>query len=77
MEILKQSVVRDTGAKVLVNDMSPGINWNTKSKSLALKTKLVREDQSTYEYVVHLSVNDIQEIVGTLTKELLKVPKEQ
>ena len=74
MEILRQSAIRDTGAKVLVKT-TPRINWNTKSKSLALKTKPIREGESTYEYVVHLSVNDIQEIIGTLTNELLRVPK--
>ena len=73
MEILRQAVKRDRGALVLGRSLKPTINWNTKSKSLALKTQRIREGQSTYEYVVHLSVSDIQEIIGTVTKELLTV----
>ena len=65
MEILRQSAIRNTGAKVLVKSMPPTINWNRKSKLLGLKTKPIRDGESTYEYVVHLSLNDIQEMVGT------------
>jgi len=73
MEILRQAVKRDRGALVLVRSLKPTINWNTKSKSVTLKTESRKEGNSTYEYLIHLSVGDIQEIIGTLTNELLAV----
>jgi len=75
MEILRQSVIRNTGARVLVKEVPPRINWDTKSKTIALKTNPVLDGDSTYEYVVHLGINDIQEIIGTLTNELARVTK--
>ena len=51
MEILRQAVKRDRSALVLVRSLKPTINWNTKAKSLALKTQRIREGQSTYEFL--------------------------
>ena len=69
MEILKQSVRRDRGAAVLVPIETPTINWNTKSKSVTLKSARIKEGNSTYEYLVHLSAGDIQEIIGTVLQK--------
>ena len=70
MKIITQGVTRKAErSDILKGDRDSEIIWDKESKSIKLRVKNIRRYNSTYNYDVFLSIDEVQRIMGVLAEK--------
>ena len=71
MQIRRRGYGRNQGWTTILQNDSPQIDWDKKSKSIKLQVMRVRDPQSTstHNYLMRLSIGDVQRIVEALAEK--------